>query len=485
MSQKSISKNYFYNLFYQILTIVMPLITTPYLSRVLGAEAIGIYSYTLSIVTYFILFGTLGISMYGQREIAYVQDEEKKRSKVFWEIVLLKIIMMTISITVFLFTYGSGDQYKIYYRILIIELISQCIDISWFFQGIEEFKKTVIRNSIVKLLFAISIFIFVKSPNDLIKYIIIIACANLLGNLSLWMYVPKYIKKVKIKDLQVFKHLRPTIMLFIPQIAVQIYTVLDKTMLGHMIENKAEVGYYEQAQKVVKLLLTIVTSLGTVMVPRMASTFAKGDNEQLKKYMYSSFQFAFSLSFPIMGGIILVSKEFIPIFFGQGYDKVILLINIIVPIILFIGLSSIIGTQFLLPTKKQKEYTISVIVGAIFNFIFNLVVIKKHASIGASITTVMAEFLVTIVQFYFIRNFIEIKKIFKLARNNVIAAGGMMLIVYLTSKIIPLHGISMMIIKIIEGCAIYGIILIILKDSFLNEIFNRIKEKKNSLLNKF
>lgn len=485
MSKKSISKNYFYNLFYQILVIVMPLITTPYLSRVLGAEAIGIYSYTLSIVTYFILFGTLGISMYGQREIAYVQDEEKKRSKVFWEVVLLKVIMMTISIAVFWFTYGSGNQYKIYYRILTIELISQCIDISWFFQGIEEFKKTVIRNSIVKLLFAISIFIFVKSPNDLIKYIIIIACANLLGNLSLWMYVPKYIRKIKIKELQIFKHLKPTIMLFIPQIAIQIYTVLDKTMLGQMIENKAEVGYYEQAQKVVKLLLTIVTSLGTVMVPRMASTFAKGDNEQLKKYMYNSFQFVFSLSFPIMGGIILVSKEFVPIFFGQGYDKVILLINIIVPIILFIGLSSIIGTQFLLPTKKQKEYTISVIAGAIFNFIFNLIFIKKYESIGASITTVIAELLVTTVQFYFIRNFIEIKKILKLAKNNVIAAGGMILIVFLTSKIIPLQGINMMIIKIIEGCAIYGIILIILKDNFLKEIFDRIKLKKNSLLNRF
>lgn len=195
MKQKSISKNYLYNLFYQILVIVMPLITTPYLSRVLGAEAIGVYSYTLSIATYFILFGTLGVSLYGQREIAYVQDDEKKRSIVFWEIVLLKTITMTISILIFWFTYGMYGEYKIYYRILIIELISQCIDISWFFQGIEEFKKTVIRNSIVKLIFAVCIFIFVKSPNDLIKYIVIIAGANLFGNLSLWMYVPKYIKK--------------------------------------------------------------------------------------------------------------------------------------------------------------------------------------------------------------------------------------------------------------------------------------------------
>jgi O-antigen/teichoic acid export membrane protein len=485
MKQKSISKNYLYNLFYQILVIVMPLITTPYLSRVLGAEAIGIYSYTLSIATYFILFGTLGISLYGQREIAYVQEDDKKRSITFWEILFLKIITMTISIFIFWVTYGMHGQYKIYYRILVIELISQCIDISWFFQGIEEFKKTVIRNSIVKLIFAICIFMFVKSPNDLIKYIVIIAGANLFGNMSLWIYIPKYIQKVAIKDLHVFKHLKPTILLFIPQIAVQIYTVLDRTMLGIIIEDKSEVGFYEQAQKVVKLLLTLITSLGTVMVPRMASTFAKGDKEQLKKYMYSSFSFVFFLAFPIMAGLILISGEFVPIFFGQGYEKVAVLINVIVPITLFIGLSNIIGTQYLLPTKRQTEFSISVIVGAIVNFILNIIVIKKYASIGASITTVIAEFLVTAVQFYFVRKEIDIKTVLRLSKNNIIATVIMFGIVYITTKVLTLHGIYSIIIQITEGCIIYGIILILLKDSFVNDVLNKVNEKRNAIVQRF
>ncbi len=485
MKQKSISKNYLYNLFYQILVIVMPLITTPYLSRVLGAEAIGIYSYTLSIATYFILFGTLGISLYGQREIAYVQEDDKKRSITFWEILFLKIITMTISIFIFWVTYGMHGQYKIYYRILVIELISQCIDISWFFQGIEEFKKTVIRNSIVKLIFAICIFMFVKSPNDLIKYIVIIAGANLFGNMSLWIYIPKYIQKVAIKNLHVFKHLKPTILLFIPQIAVQIYTVLDRTMLGIIIEDKSEVGFYEQAQKVVKLLLTLITSLGTVMVPRMASTFAKGDKEQLKKYMYSSFSFVFFLAFPIMAGLILISGEFVPIFFGQGYEKVAVLINVIVPITLFIGLSNIIGTQYLLPTKRQTEFSISVIVGAIVNFILNIIVIKKYASIGASITTVIAEFLVTAVQFYFVRKEIDIKTVLRLSKNNIIATVIMFGIVYITTKVLTLHGIYSIIIQITEGCIIYGIILILLKDSFVNDVLNKVNEKRNAIVQRF
>ena len=144
---------------------------------------------------------------------------------------------------------------------------------------------------------------------------------------------------------------------FIPQIAIQIYTVLDKTMIGKMVEDKSEVGFYEQAQKVVKILLTFVTSLGTVMVPRMANTFAKGDNEQLKKYMYYSFKFVYFLSFPIMVGLVFVSKEFVPIFFFFFFYKVVILISVIVPIVLFIGLSNLIGTQYLLPTKKQKSFT--------------------------------------------------------------------------------------------------------------------------------
>ena len=285
MNNKSISRNYIYNLFYQILVIVLPLVTTPYLSRTLGAEAIGIYSYTLSIATYFVLFGSLGVSMYGQREIAYLQDDKKKRTIVFGEILLMRFITMGISLIIFGLTYVRSNQYRMYYTILTIELISQALDISWFFQGMEEFKKTVVRNSIVKIIFVISIFVFIKSPADLFKYILIATLANLIGNLSLWMYLRKFLDKIKLSELNILKHIKPAISLFIPQIAIQVYTVLDRTMIGKIWGEKSEVGYYEQAQKIIRLLLTIVTSLGAVMVPRMANTYAKGDKEQFKKYL--------------------------------------------------------------------------------------------------------------------------------------------------------------------------------------------------------
>ena len=245
--RKSVAKNYIYNSLYQILILIVPLFTTPYLSRVLGAEAIGIYSYTLSITTYFVLFGSLGVAMYGQREIAYYQDDEYQRSKTFFEILIMRFVAIGIALFIFYLGFCTQGDYSTYYKILILELVANSLDISWFFQGLEEFKKTVLRNTLIKLISVACVFIFVKDENDLIKYFFIYVLSNLIGNISIWMYLPKYVKKIKIKDIKILRHLKPTITLFIPQVAMQIYTVLDKTMIGMIIEDKSEVGFYEQA----------------------------------------------------------------------------------------------------------------------------------------------------------------------------------------------------------------------------------------------
>ena len=476
MEKKRVSKNYLYNMAYQILAILLPLITTPYLSRVLGAESIGIYSYTYSIATYFVLFGTLGVALYGQREIAYVQDNSKKRSIVFWEIFLLKCFTMMISMLIYYFSFCMNGQYKIYFRILLIELITQTIDIIWFFRGIEEFKKTVIRNLIVKAIFFVSIFVFIKSANDLIKYVFIVTLANLIGNFTLWAYIPKYIEKISFKDLHIFRHFKSVILLFIPQIAVQIYTMLDKTMIGYLVADKSETGYYEQAQKIINILTTLITSLGVVMVPRMASTFAKGDKEQLKKYMYNSFRFVFFLAFPIVVGLIIVADKFVPLFFGEGYDRVIILMRIIAPVVLFVGMSNILGTQYLLPVKKQKEYTISVVIGALLNFATNLLLIPSQLAVGASITTIMAEATVVAIQFFFIRKEFNILEILKLSIKNIIAVSIMALcIVWL--GFLNINPVICMGLQIIIGAIAYGISLLVMKDEFLRLIFEKLQNK--------
>lgn len=495
MAKKSIAKNYIYNLTYQILTLILPLITTPYISRVLGAEGIGIYSYTHSIVTYFILFGSLGVALYGQREIAYAQEHAEKRIKIFVEILVFRFITMAISIAVYFFAFLIHGEYKVYYQILLFSLLASAFDISWFFQGLEEFKKTVIRNIAVRLTSVALIFVFVNNPEDLTKYFFIYSVAEFIGNLTLWFYLPKYFKGQTIKNINIKRHIAPILLLFIPQIANQIYNMLDKTMIGKIIADKTEVGYYEQAQKVIRLLITIVTSLGVVMIPRMANTFASGDKEKVNDYMKKSFNFVFFLSFPLIFGIISISEAFVPIFFGEGYDKVVILINIISPIVLLMGIANVIGTQYLLPTKRQKEYTISIVIGLIVNFILNYILIIKWNSIGASIATVASQLVVDIMQMKNIKDEIDLKSILKTSIKYLFAGIVMFIfcmiakyimsletiILMLANDIIPLEAITI-IVQIIIGMLVYFGMLILLKDellfNFISKILNKIKQKK-------
>ena len=493
MAKKSIAKNFFYNLIYQILTLILPLITTPYLSRVLGAEGIGIYGYTYSIVTYFILFGSLGVALYGQREIAYAQENISQRKKVFLEIIIFRFITIFFASIFYYFFFINGEKYQIYYKILFIELIAASFDISWFFQGLEEFKRTVLRNILVRISSVTLVFILVKNPEDLSKFILIYSLADLLGNLSLWLYLPRYLKGIKVKNINIIKHILPIIFLFVPQIANQIYKILDTTMIGTLVENKAEVGFYEQGQKVIRLLLTIVTSLGVVMIPRMASTFASGDKKKINEYMRNSFNFVLFLAFPIMFGIDAIADDFVPIFFGIGYEKVIILIRIISPILILMGIANVIGTQYLLPTKRQKEYTTSVTIGVIFNFFLNYILISLYQSIGASIATVLSQLIVDIIQLNYIKKEISFKELLKLSYKYFISSlvmFGVCVLVKNTIEIsivkevlnnyksvIALKPIISIILQIIFGMVTYILMLIILKDNFLILFTDKIKEK--------
>ena len=474
--KNTVTRNYIYNTLYQLLAIALPVITTPYLSRVLGAENIGIFSYTTSVTAYFILLGSLGVAIYGQREIAYVHKNKDNASKTFFEIFLLKLITMIVSILLFSVIFViRRNSYNMYYMILILELLSNVFDICWFFQGFEDFKKVVFRNLMIKLISVACIFLFIKTKEDLIYYFIIYASSSLLSNFSLWLYLPKYIDKVSLKSLNIFRHLKPVFIMFIPQIAIQIYTVLDKTMIGKIINNKAEVGFYTQGEKIIKLLLVIVSSLGTVMLPRIAKKFAEKDNNSIKRYLNKSFNFTLLISLPLVLGLILVSNDFVPIFFGEGYDKVSIIMKIISPIIIFIGISGIIGYQYFLPTKHQKEYTTSVIIGAISNFTINLFLIPKYGAIGAAVGTVFAEFLVALVEMIIARKFFDYKLLLRENYKYILFSIIMFIICDLTNIVLKLQGFKLIIIDVLLGGAIYLILLIIFKDKLLMESLSKFK----------
>ncbi|MFG6496248.1 flippase [Fictibacillus sp. UD] len=465
----SIAKNYFYNLLYQMVTLILPLITIPYISRVLGTEGVGINAYTNSIIQYFILMGTIGITLYGNKEIAYVRDDKVKLSRTFWGIFYLKCITTFISYVLFMLFLIVVGEYHFIFLLQSVFIIAAVVDISWLFMGLEDFKKTVMRNLFVKIIGVICIFLFVKTSNDLWKYVLILSMSQLLGHLSLWFYLPKTVNKIKLKWQDIKRHLIPSLALFIPQFAIQLYIILNKTMLG-ILSNLNEVGLFDNADKIVKIVLAIVTALGIVMLPRISNTFARGEIEQVKNYIYNSFDFATYLSVPLMFGLGSIALEFAPWFFGPEFTKTGILICIISPIIVLIAWSNVLGQQFLMPVGRIKGYTVSVIVGAVVNFTFNLLLIGRFHSIGAAIATLIAEFSVTSVQLYYVRQDLQIKKLLHSTWKYLISG----IIMYLIVRYIGVAldgGVKSIVIQIIGGIISYFVLLFLLKSDLNKKLF--------------
>ena len=484
MAKQTVAKNYVYNLIYQMLTIVMPLIATPYLTRILGAESLGIHGYTLSIVTYFILFGSLGVSMYGQREIAYVQDNKEKRSNIFFELVIIRFITYIIAIAAFYLTFCLKGQFSLFYKILIIEMLANAIDITWYFQGMEDFKKTVIRNMIVKVLGLIFIFVFINKPEDLTKYFVLYVLFDFLGNFLLWFYLKGEVS-LKIKKLKYAKHIKPMLLLFLPQVAVQIYTVLDKTMVGKITGNMSEVAYYDQAQKLIRALLLIVTAFGLVMNSRIANSYVKKDNKAVKKYVFQSLAMVWMVATPLMMGVLAVSDKFIPWYLGDDFLDVIPLLNATTPILLAIGLNNVTGVQYLIQVGKQNVFTVTVIVGATLNAVLNFILINKIGVIGAVISSVCAETLILIIQLIYMHKVLHFIDVIKPGFKNIISASIMFVVVRYITIHMPISMLSTLIEALI-GAIVYIVMLLIMNDTLfksvasqtLSAVKSKIKVKK-------
>lgn len=407
---KQIKKNFVYNTLYQILILILPFITVPYVSRTLGTTGVGIYSYTYSIVYYFMLIGMLGINNYGNRTIAKSRDDKQVLSQNFWSIYSLQIIMNIIMIIFYVvYICVINNQYKLISVIQLIYLISNMFDINWFFFGLEKFKLTVTRNTIIKFISLILIFTFVKDNNDLWIYVLILSLSTLISQLLLFPFLFKEIGFEKIKFKDIMKHIKPCLVLFIPVIAISLYKVMDKIMIG-VFSNMSEVGFYEQAEKIINLPLGIITSLGTVMLPRISNLAEKGKNDEILEYIKKSINFMMFLAFPIVFGLCSISNKFIPLFLGEDFFKSSTLIYLLSPTIIFIAFANVIRTQYLIPKEKDKIYIISVTIGAIINLLFNIICIPNYGSVGACFGTLGAEFFVMFYQAFSIRKELPIKR---------------------------------------------------------------------------
>ena len=467
MFMNQIKKNFIYNVFYQILIIILPLITIPYVSRVLGSEGVGIYSYTYSIVYYFMLISMLGINNYGNRTIAKARDDKEKLSKAFISIYSIQLFMSILMIMLYIiYILIFDNKYLLVASIQIIYIISAMFDINWFFFGLEKFKLTVVRSTLVKILSLIGIFVFIKTKNDVWLYALILSLSTLVSNILLIPFLLKEINIIKISFKDIKKHIKPILILFIPVIAVSLYRIMDKIMLG-LLSNINEVGYYEQADKMVTVPLGIITALGTVMLPRISNLVAKGENKRVLEYIKKSVNFMMFLAFPMCFGMIAVSNDFIPIFLGEDFIKTGYLVNYISFIIIFTSFANIIRTQYLIPKEKDKIYTLSVIGGAVTNLIINFILIPKYQSIGAAIGTIAAELYVMVYQVYKVRKELPIKDYLKDILPLFIKAL-IMFIIILSIKCIPINPLYRVILQIVIGILIY----VLLNYKYILEITN-------------
>ena len=460
-------KNYLYNLSYQILTIILPIITVPYVTRIFTSEDLGNYGFYNSIVSYFSLFAMLGIGIYGTKQIAAARDV----SSTFWNIYAIQLIASILALFVYVMTLLSIPKMSgIVPIILGIVLLTKMIDISWLFTGKEDFKKITLRNTMVKVAGVISIFTFIKSSEDLYLYIFLIVIFDFLGQFVMWIPAKKFIKRPSFDTKIIKKNLHPIVLLFLPQVAISLYVVLDRTLLG-LLGSYSDVGIYEQGQKLTSILLTVVSSLGAVMLPRVANLLSERKEKEAQNMVKFSFILYNLIIFPMIFGLIAINEVFVKLFLGQNFQDVKYVLYIIVFNIMFIGWTNILGYQVLVVRNKNKEFMLSTTIPAFVSVAVNIAVIPFFGYIGASITSVVVETLVFAIQWYYSRNIINKNLLFNKDLVKIICSSLVMFgAVMLCKMALGLDGIIGLVIYLVVGGISYLGMIFLLKTVNIREM---------------
>lgn len=455
-----IKRNIFYNIVYQILVLIVPLITSPYISRVLGAEGVGTYSYVSSVAYYFFIIVTMGLTNYGNRNIAKHRNDQAERSRIFWSIYFMQLMTGSCVLVAYIFyTFFLADGgYKIYFGIYVLYILGACLDINWFFFGMENFKLTTIRNTIVKLITVIMIFAFVKNGKALVAYFVIVAGSTLMSNAILWTKIFEYVKFYKPTFKECIYHLKPNFVLFLPILAMSIYRVMDKIMIK-MMSGVIQNGYYENADRIITISLTAFSAIATVMMPAISNMVANKQDDSIKKMLRDMMQIINCLSIAMVFGLVAIAREFAPLFFGEEFSETGFLLIGLAPTIFMSGWKNVLRSQFLIPYEKDKAYIISLVCGALVNVVVNSICIPLYAARGAIIGTICAELIGFVIQTYVASMEICIIELFKNAIIFVPAGAIMGIVIYVILNILPYNIVS------IFACIIIGALIYIILSS--------------------
>lgn len=465
-------KNYIYNFSNQILMLILPFITTPYVTRVFSSSELGSYGYYNSIVSYFALLATLGIGNYAVKEIS---SNSSNRSKVFWEIYSIQLVFSFLSLGLYiLLCLVNHSFHNVIAYIVGITLLSRAIDISWLFQGVEDFRSLTFRSVMIKLIGVVSIFIFIKEESDLYLYIFLLVFYELLGQIIMWIPAKNWLQKPVFSLKDSIKHLNSVFILFIPQVAISLYALLDRTLLGALVSTR-DVGIFEQGSKLVNLLLVVVTTLSGVILPHISNLISEGQKEKVNQFYEFSFLVYNVVIFPMIAGMLIVNDNFVQFFLGSEFQDAKYAIMIMVWNMFFIGWTNIMGIQILIPHNKHKQFMVSTTIPAFFSITCNLVLIPYLGYIGASITSVLTESVVWIIQLYYARDIMKELTILPHMIKVALATAVMTLILVVVKSWIHFSPMLNVMILVVTGILIYFVIVIGFKIVDLKELKMRLK----------
>ena len=480
---KSLLRNSIFNSIKTLSNLIFPVVTFAYASRILGDAGIGQVSFTKSVISYFTMIAMLGMKYYGTREGAKLRDDSIRFSKFSQEMLIINGCTTLFAYVLLIIAMLTVPKLKGYETLLLVNsfaILLQGMGMEWMYQAVEEYRYIALRSELFQGIAFIGLFLFVRKPEDVVPYAMIQLLASSGSYVLNFINARKHIRFCRFKHYEIKKHLRPLLWLFAMAVSIELYTVLDSTMLGFLKDDTA-VGRYTAAVKVNKMMNTLITAAGAVMIPRLSYYLHSEENEKVKSMVTRVYQFVFMLSIPCAVGLFMLSDEIILLFGGEKFVLAGFTMRLLTPIVVIIPFSVVTNLQIFVPMEKEKLILQSTMTGAITNFVFNMILIPKFAENGAAIATVLAEATVSVMCFWNTGKFFERKEIFSKYIQYWIAALSIPMVVFLT-KCLTIHYAVRICLVIPISAACYFAALWFLRNPFLSEateiIYAKIRLKK-------